>query len=692
MLWQSAILIVIVTAADFVLRKWAWPQVRYALWLLILVKLVLPPSLTSPASFTAEIPFVVQQTIQNTEKVENSKIEYLNPPFGQIQNTEMDSRLRGNDRGEILPRGLKPTLQVQSPENLLSWKVYALCVWMFGVFILTLWLVLRLHALRKEHLRGGAKLPTGLEELLQSTAQKVGLKNVPQIISTNKICCPAVFGVFKPVLLLPANKLKDMSTQDVEHIFLHELSHIKRGDLLVHAAYMILQIAYWFNPLLWIIRKHIQNLRELCCDAAVARILKEKTAAYRETLLETARRLVAEPVDPGLGLLGLFENSGRLIDRLRWLEKKSWKYRGLRIATVFILICVMSACVLPMTKFEAKADFVVKGRVTDAQTAEPIANAKVGDVNEYADGKFFAVTDSNGDYSYQTYYEEHNIKCTAAGYKSKNETLLTKFFGSEKEKVMDFQLAAEKNAATKTQSHENNKSNLAAEKNNFSAKLSNDATIELVGICTYPSNGKKWWKPDGTPLGYDIETKDINKYESKDPAYEFVFKPLGAGHYGIVEIQRAVTWLTICVVKPDECMFAIRSHFKKNVNTTNIKAKFVRYDAKWETVAAHNGKGATVKYYKGKKIMFSQANDSGDGVIITVADNLSYENAHRLIAKTKDGKDVSVDLQTSLGVDGMYQQTLVIKDTKKADIKSYQFQITPYESVTFKNISLKPKF
>lgn len=135
---------------------------------------------------------------------------------------------------------------------------------------------------------------------------------------------------------------------ETEHILLHELAHIKRGDLLVHGLYMTLQIVYWFNPLLWAIRRTLQNLRELCCDATVARLLKDDTAGYRQTLLQTARRLLAEPVDPGLGLLGLFENSNWLVTRLHWLEKKTWKNRPLRIATIITLVAIMAACVLPM--------------------------------------------------------------------------------------------------------------------------------------------------------------------------------------------------------------------------------------------------------------------------------------------------------------------------------------------------------
>jgi bla regulator protein BlaR1 len=439
--WQVAILIAIIACVDFLIKKWAWPQVRYALWLLVLVKLILPPSLTSPASFTAEIPIALQNAAVkiNQPQISPPVIETIPANIVTISKPVEISPQNEN----ILHDG-GDTVNNEIETVVISWKVYALCVWVFGAFILGLWLVLRLRNLRREHLKSSNQIPVKFLEILGSVGKKYNLKTLPQIILTNKVSCPAVFGIFKPVLLMPAKNFENISEQQAEHIFLHELAHIKRGDLIVHAIYMMLQIAYWFNPLLWIIRRHLQNLRELCCDATVARILREQTADYRQTLLETAKRLIAEPVDPGLGLLGLFENSSRLIDRLRWLEKKTWKYRPLRIATVFILICVMSACVLPMAKFKSNADFVIKGRVTDAQTGKPIEGAKVGDANEYADGKFFAVTDSNGDYSYQTYYEEHNIKCTAEGYKQENETLLTKVLGKEKEQIIDFKLSATK--------------------------------------------------------------------------------------------------------------------------------------------------------------------------------------------------------------------------------------------------------
>ncbi|MCP4454917.1 MAG: hypothetical protein GY809_25950, partial [Planctomycetes bacterium] len=80
----------------------------------------------------------------------------------------------------------------------------------------------------------------------------------------------------------------------------------------------------------------------------MARTLKEHTPAYRETLLETAKSLLAQPVDPGLGLLGLFENSTWLVTRLQWLEKETWRFQRVRVASVTLVVGVMLCCVLPM--------------------------------------------------------------------------------------------------------------------------------------------------------------------------------------------------------------------------------------------------------------------------------------------------------------------------------------------------------
>ncbi len=378
MFWQVGVLIVLIATVDLFIKRRVWPQVRYALWLLVLVKLVLPPSLTSPASLTSQIPLLAKKAVQ-------SQITLPEKPSQTTPNTTPTEPFRTRqykDSPDTTQTTIAPVVTTEAanpkPTKItpvpmtLSWSVYGFMVWLLGVVFLSSWLILRLRRLRKENLNdSGEGLPEWFENLQDQIAQRLKLRRPPEIVLSGKVCSPATFGVFRPVLLMPKNKVANLSKTNAEHILLHELAHIKRGDLFVHAFYMILQIVYWFNPLLWLMRTRLQSLRELCCDATVAMILKEKTFSYRETLLETAKQLLTEPVDPGLGLLGLFENSKRLADRLKWLEKKTWKNRPVQLATIIALVCIMLCCVLPMARVTKGEAAVAPGGTAKTAATEP---------------------------------------------------------------------------------------------------------------------------------------------------------------------------------------------------------------------------------------------------------------------------------------------------------------------------------
>ncbi|HCO93039.1 MAG TPA: hypothetical protein DIU00_03665, partial [Phycisphaerales bacterium] len=199
-----------------------------------------------------------------------------------------------------------------------------------------------------------ASLPASFYESLAGCAERLALRRIPKVVLTRRVACPAVFGMFRPVLLMPVGYLNKMTRSDTEHMLLHELAHIKRGDLWVHGFYMLLQIVYWYNPLLWLVRGQMHHLRELCCDATVARLLKERIIEYRQTLIDVARRFLTKPTEPGLGLLGLFEDSNRLLVRLNWLKKETWRYQKMKKLTIITTIFLMLAFVLPMAQAQDK--------------------------------------------------------------------------------------------------------------------------------------------------------------------------------------------------------------------------------------------------------------------------------------------------------------------------------------------------
>ena len=61
MFWQVSLLIILVTALDMAIRKWAWPQVRYALWALVFIKLIIPPTWQMPTSIVSRIQPQVEE-------------------------------------------------------------------------------------------------------------------------------------------------------------------------------------------------------------------------------------------------------------------------------------------------------------------------------------------------------------------------------------------------------------------------------------------------------------------------------------------------------------------------------------------------------------------------------------------------------------------------------------------------------
>lgn len=344
MLWQSTLLIVLVAVVDRAIRKWAWPQLRYALWLLVLVKLVLPPTLWSPVSVTSPIPTWADKvrispvmTEPEPRATEPVRSVFYAPEAGDLH-------------AEPALAGVAPVSDTSdTAKTPPSWKAYAMVTWLLVAMALAIGLAIRLRRLRQVHMMDHLhRVPDWFYATLEKAAKEIGCTRLPKVVLSRHVLCPAVFGLFRPVLLVPAEQMEHMSPTHAHHILLHELAHIKRLDLWNHGLHMFLLIAYWFNPLLWFMRKHMQNLRELCCDATVARTLKAHTPAYRETLLETAKSLLAQPVDPGLGLLGLFENSTWLVTRLQWLEKETWRFQRLRVATVSLSVVTMLCCVLPM--------------------------------------------------------------------------------------------------------------------------------------------------------------------------------------------------------------------------------------------------------------------------------------------------------------------------------------------------------
>ena len=101
------------------------------------------------------------------------------------------------------------------------------------------------------------------------SALKSAVHSEGNIYRSDKLLSPAVYGIFKPKILLPAN----IADADLDYILRHERVHIRRRDNLWRVLAVLTTCVHWFNPLVWIFLKNFFTDMELACDAAVLKTL-----------------------------------------------------------------------------------------------------------------------------------------------------------------------------------------------------------------------------------------------------------------------------------------------------------------------------------------------------------------------------------------------------------------------------------
>ncbi len=175
----------------------------------------------------------------------------------------------------------------------------------------------------------------------------VGLRRSPEAVS------PLLTGMRKPVIVLPDRMASPECTEDLRGVFVHELAHLKTGDILWSQFIQTLSIALWFHPLLWRVRRAHATACEQACDARAAEYVGD-VEAYSGTLARVA-----------LGLLGRHHASGgipmarkpQIRVRLEVLSRRIWPTLRRRWVLLSALSSILVLSVLGGLKLVRVQDF-----------------------------------------------------------------------------------------------------------------------------------------------------------------------------------------------------------------------------------------------------------------------------------------------------------------------------------------------
>ncbi len=192
-----------------------------------------------------------------------------------------------------------------------------------------------------------------LETILQKAQAKLNIKtNKVKIILQERIKKPAIYGIITPKILLNQEILK-LDDKTIEYIIMHELAHYKGKDLLKNYILLILDLIYWFNPIIWIILKAIKNDIEPQADARVLKILNEQEkeeymlALVKVCAIDTKIKVIDS-------VICMADNKRNLKRRIKLIKssKTLEKYKYLITTIVVILTIVLGITFLSKPETE----------------------------------------------------------------------------------------------------------------------------------------------------------------------------------------------------------------------------------------------------------------------------------------------------------------------------------------------------
>jgi len=349
---QSSILIGVLLVLDRLLRGRVRAVVRYGLWMLVFVKLLLPPALALPTGIGYYRPHRMPLRHEMPEPVVT---EMPHVPAPAVTGKQLARAVP--QTAEVVPlhdAGTVTHEPVPAPDRsivvrpILTWQAWVSVVWLVGVAVLCLCLVRRFRYVGRL-VRASTPASKSLQDIATECTAVLGLRRCPQVCLSPDVPGPVVCRLWRPVVLMPATFPSRVCEDRLRTVLVHELAHIKRGDLWVNFVQTLLLAAYFYHPLLWLVNAIVRRLREQAVDEMVLVALDAEAAGYSTTLIDLAEMTFTKPI-LGLRLIGIAESRKALEGRIRHMMTRP-KPRTARVGAWGLLaIALVAALLLPMAQ------------------------------------------------------------------------------------------------------------------------------------------------------------------------------------------------------------------------------------------------------------------------------------------------------------------------------------------------------
>ncbi|PKJ52632.1 peptidase M56 [Bacillus sp. SN10] len=392
---MASILVGLILCVKTLLRNKLTPRWQYMLWMILIVRLLLPWAPESSYSIYSILSYSNDTTVTvHQDHIAVSPSNELIQGKTDIDDTE---RVHKSDSIRLADENKKQIYSnKQKNDETFSLYTIILYIWLMGIIILgfATFIMNRrlLFYIKKQPLITDKRII----KIFENCKKSMSIQQDISLLLAEKVSSPTVFGIIQPKVLLSSLHMKNLDKQQLRHIFYHELAHIKRRDIGVNWLMHSLLILNWFNPILWYAYSCMRENQELACDAFALTFMDSgEQIAYGHTIINLLEHYSSYYQAPNLANLSRNKRTlKRRILMIKNFKKKPYHWSVLGIVTV---VAISILTLLNAHAEEPKQ--TIKEQKTEESTTHKTNKNPIGALTiDYGNGE---VSATNGQYQFE---------------------------------------------------------------------------------------------------------------------------------------------------------------------------------------------------------------------------------------------------------------------------------------------------
>lgn len=324
-------------------------RINRVLWLLVIIRLLLPFMPQSPLSIFNIFPEIHKKMMFNQSLYSFSTVKSYTFKDNEINTDEVEKHFdldsienKHSQENDLSKQKLTAIENRTSTKNisLKGMLKIASCIWFSGFIAIILLIVVRGIIFDKKSRYFKKINDPEIVQILNLLKEKLKVNKDISLYYEENLRSPFIVGFINPKIYIPKELLKTVEKRELYYILLHELIHYKRKDLLYNLLETIALSIHWFNPAVWFAVKKMRLDKELTCDYIVLENIEEdEVKVYGLTILKLSR-VVSNHIPNKIIPSYFYDNISQLERRIimiKKFKKKSYKM-SILLGIAFLLL------------------------------------------------------------------------------------------------------------------------------------------------------------------------------------------------------------------------------------------------------------------------------------------------------------------------------------------------------------------